>query len=990
MRADTNDRHVASPRLLDQLMSDAALTQLIDRWRWSCERDPDSELLTRFLADRDDVAFAALVRRHGALVYGTCLRILASRSDTEDAFQAVFFVLARRASTLKLDRGIGPWLHGVAVRVAKKLRHQTVQRRLREMSVAKSERVEAAEPESDFWAVIDEELARLSLPLREVLLLCDLGGQSHARVAAVLGFAKGTITKRLAKAREELATRLRRRGITLGVGALSITFAKQTPASVPAPLLVETTKQAVAFSLRQAGGSVTARLQAEGIMRSLRFGAVKVWLVAGVLGLTLTGGGLMLARATADSSEKKVEQPPAQAAAKPEAAKVETMWKESYTVEFERRLPVSVAYSADGKTLLTGDTSGEVMALECKSDPPTYRWKSNADGLHAAAAYSADQKKVYATTANGVRILDAATGHEAARIDAPNSNPIAIGVFPNKAVVGKSRVQIVFGNAHGYFVKSWIDEGQPADTIGTIETSTASKDAKPADVTAVPLAVDPKGRSAIMTGPRDATGQIGGMKGKNVLWAYVCGDYEKDSPGNRVMVGHAATVVSAAWSKEGGAAVTGDADGRVIVWDAKAMKESRRVELGGRVMAVAISDDGTHTAACVRGKQGGEVYVWETTKPAIAMRPIHTQSGDFGAEPCASLTFSSDGKRLAGCAIDKKWFRPDPKALFGGQVHVWELAPEPKAQPQPKQLFTKRLPKDVSSSFVILNNESMITAQEGSIDFRRIRDGEIQFRLGLGNFTIGKMKLSSDRKWLAMEQHPAKDKIPAGTFDVGVYEAIPRHRAMISSCSQLLDVASGGTVVGVVRDKQIELWDIATGKEIKTAPFKHTRIDAAQFSPDGKLLAISDRNELVLWRWEENAHERIDVGRCVGSLTFTPDGKFLAEGPTPQDNIQVREVETRKVVLAHRQRHESVNERPTNGLHAGRPGADRVRQHQFRERDRLAAPHQSLGCGEWYDRSPDRAAGRLAVRHRRIPERPIPGRDARRWRWRHEAQRVGA
>src|SRR5205807_5096637 len=131
-----------------------------------------------------------------------------------------------------------------------------------------------------------------------------------------------------------------------------------------------------------------------------------------------------------------------------------------------------------------------------------------------------------------------------------------------------------------------------------------------------PLAVDPKGRSAIITGLPDA-------KGKNVLWAHVCGDHAKDSPGNRVMVGHTATVVAAAWAKEGSMAVTGDADGRVIVWDAKTMKESRRVELGGRVLAVAISGDGTHTAACVRGKQGGEVYVWDTAKPPRTLRPIH-------------------------------------------------------------------------------------------------------------------------------------------------------------------------------------------------------------------------------------------------------------------------------------------------------------------------------------------------------------------------------
>ena len=242
-------------------------------------------------------------------------------------------------------------------------------------------------------------------------------------------------------------------------------------------------------------------------MRSLKFRAFKVWLVVGLLALTLTGGGLMFAGGPKDPGEKKVEQPRGKADARPDAAKAETMWKENYTVEYPGSLPVSVAFSADGKTLLTSDTSGEVMALLFTRDEAQWRWKSKAAGSHAAVAYSADQKKVYATTADGVRILDAATGKDVARIDAPDSNPIAIGVFPSKVVAGKfSRSQIVFGNARGYFVKSWAEEGKLADTMGTLETSTVAKGAKPADVAAVPLAVDPKGRSAIMTGPRDATG----------------------------------------------------------------------------------------------------------------------------------------------------------------------------------------------------------------------------------------------------------------------------------------------------------------------------------------------------------------------------------------------------------------------------------------------------------------------------------------------------
>src|SRR5205807_3174035 len=167
-------------------MSKPALAQLLDRWVGSHECDADSGLLARFLTRRDGDAFAALVHRHGPLVYGTCRRILGNHDDTDDAFQAVFFVLARRAHTLRPDRSIGPWLHGVALRVAKKLRGQIVKRRFREMSAAKSERVEAAEPEHDFWAIIDEELARMSRPLREVLVLCDLSGQSHSQTAKTL------------------------------------------------------------------------------------------------------------------------------------------------------------------------------------------------------------------------------------------------------------------------------------------------------------------------------------------------------------------------------------------------------------------------------------------------------------------------------------------------------------------------------------------------------------------------------------------------------------------------------------------------------------------------------------------------------------------------------------------------------------------------------------------------------------------------------------
>lgn len=606
--------------------------------------------------------------------------------------------------------------------------------------------------------------------------------------------------------------------------------------------------------------------------------------------LVCTLGSLTLTSQAADEPAPQADKP---------AKKASPVWHENYTVEFPGALPVSVAFSPDGKFLLAGDTSGELITFILAHEYPTYRWKTKVGGSHAAVAYSADHKQVYAATKDGAVILDATTGKEQERIEVADSNPVALGVFPDKEVDKEViRHQIVLGNPRGYFVESWVD-GKLADTRGTIETSTVPKDGKPADEAAVPLAVDPKGRSAIMTGPLDPTG-MGGVKGKNVVWAYVCGDYAEGSPSNRILVGHTATVVSAAWSKEGSTAVTGDADGRVIIWDTKTMKEARRLELGGRVAALAISDDGSHTAAYVLGKQG-EVYVWDTTKPLEGMKPIHAELSDFaGPEAFASLAFAPDGKRLAGCAIHKKWLIRLGELI--GKVRVWELTADPKAQATPKRSYVKELAKESSANFVLLNNESLLmpARKEGAVDLLRIRDGLTQARIVLGEFTIGGVKMSSDHKWLAIEQHalvdPSATGRPSSAFEIGIYAAPILFKATIPACSQLLDIGPSGGMVAVVRDKQIELWDGPTAKKLKAAPFKHTQIAAAAFSPDGRLLAITDRNDLVFWRWEEDTHERIKLGRSVGSLAFSPNGKLLAEGPSPRENIQIRDVETRQVV----------------------------------------------------------------------------------------------
>ena len=119
---------------------------------------PDAELLRQYQAKRDGAAFAEIVYRHGSMVFGTCKRVLGNATDADDAFQATFFILARKAGQIRKADAVGSWLHGVAVKVARKAQQQALKRRLRQMAAAKPEAVPAKTPDADLAAVLDDEI----------------------------------------------------------------------------------------------------------------------------------------------------------------------------------------------------------------------------------------------------------------------------------------------------------------------------------------------------------------------------------------------------------------------------------------------------------------------------------------------------------------------------------------------------------------------------------------------------------------------------------------------------------------------------------------------------------------------------------------------------------------------------------------------------------------------------------------------------------------
>jgi RNA polymerase sigma factor (sigma-70 family) len=194
----------------------------------------DAELLARYAGQREEAAFEAIVRRHGPLVLGVCRRILGDTHSADDAFQATFLILARKAGAIRNAESVASWLHGVARRVATRARESGRTRRWYERRWRRSPVMDALHEVvwRDVGAIIDEEIQRLPERVRAPFVLCYLEGATNDAAARTLGCPTGTILSRLSKARDLLRSRLTRRGLALSAGFLTTT---PTGAAVTVP-----------------------------------------------------------------------------------------------------------------------------------------------------------------------------------------------------------------------------------------------------------------------------------------------------------------------------------------------------------------------------------------------------------------------------------------------------------------------------------------------------------------------------------------------------------------------------------------------------------------------------------------------------------------------------------------------------------------------------------------------------------------------------------
>src|SRR5262249_49623855 len=200
----------------------------------------DRQLLECFLTRQDEAAFAALLRRHGPMVLGVCRRVLRHTEDAEDAFQATFLILVRKAAAIRKREAVASWLHRAAFRAA--LEANAARRRSRERQVSAMPETEAAVLEDlsgELRALLEQELDRLPDKYRDAVVLCDLEGKTRKQAAQQLGVPEGTLSGRLTTARRMLAGRLARRGLTISGGALAAILSEgAASACVPKSLVL--------------------------------------------------------------------------------------------------------------------------------------------------------------------------------------------------------------------------------------------------------------------------------------------------------------------------------------------------------------------------------------------------------------------------------------------------------------------------------------------------------------------------------------------------------------------------------------------------------------------------------------------------------------------------------------------------------------------------------------------------------------------------------
>jgi RNA polymerase sigma factor (sigma-70 family) len=855
----------------------------------------DARLLERFAQAREEAAFTALVERHGPLVLGVCRRVLGNEHDAEDAFQATFLVLARKAGSIRRAEALGGWLYEVAYRISLKAQAAAARRREHERRAPEMTRPETP-PEKireDLRPVLDEELHRLPERYRRLLVLCDLQGRTHQEAAREVGIPPGSLSRHLGRARELLRERLVRRGITLSTALLVALLLKEAAAPVPAALVAPTVVAALAFTGgRGAAGNVSAAAAAlaEGALHAMVLTRAKLALVVLLLtGLAVTAAGVALSRAPVPP------RPDAPRQAGHDSERLDRFGDPLPGGALARLGTVrfrlggwgeSVLFTADGRRLISRDGGRGARLWEVSTGRPLGHLSLPGNERVGPIALSPDGQTLAAGGSDGaIHLLDLRTGKAVRRLVGHPEDVSSLAFSPDGKRLASGR-HFDYPRRHGQDnpIQFW-----DVATGKELRLLTGHKD------TVLSVAFSPDGKTLASGAERyDPTLRLWDVATGHELFA---------------LKGHGGELWSVACSPDGKTVATGSMDKSIRLWDVATGQE--RLRLTGHradVMAVTYSPDGKLLASGsfdrtlrlwdpATGRQ-----LWQREEDEAGNASTFTSSSRFRINRgiCA-VAFSPDGQTLAAAGRDHtlhlfdvaggREVRPipgqfdavDTVAFSPDGSHVWTLAGdrylrawEPATGREVRTLETSAgLPLCVAFSA-----DGRLAASGGEQDKTAhvwdLATGKELQRLVTPD-VIGALAFSPDGRTLATANRWQRAEVRL--WDVGTGQLLHQLPAPADQGNTVVSLAftpDGRTLAGATSDGIVPFWDPATGAESlpRLKHFEHCQL--AAFSPDGRTLALGNLNETVCLYETVTGKERL---RCQGwPFCFSPDGRLFASG----------------------------------------------------------------------------------------------------------------
>jgi RNA polymerase sigma factor (sigma-70 family) len=855
--------------------------------------DADAVLLGRFVHDRDEASFAALVRRHGPMVRRVCRRALADPGLADDAFQATFLILARRAAAIRSRESLAAWLHGVAYQVARSARATNARRRLREVTAPGLDPLDprpdplAEVSARELVAAVDEEVQRLPEAYRLPVILCCLEGRTREETAALLGWTAGAVKGRLERGRARLHARLVRRGLTLGTALAAVEVSRLAPAEVPAE---GTVRAALAFAAGRgtAGTGVSplvGRLAQDG-SRNLALLRMKVglaWLLA--VSTVAAGAGALAHHVLAGGQPANPDPPPAEA-----------------------RRPQPYA-AKPPRTDVYGDAlpAGAVARLG------TVRFRHGGDAT--AVAFSPDGKTLAVRNWDAVLLYDAATGRQRSRL--PVSIQFLMGHTLAFAPDGKT---LAFESRVGTIVL-WDLVNQKQR--GALAVSPADRMSEGA------LAFSPDGKLLAALDQSNtvclfdvATGRVlhrvGGGIGQVADLAFspdgrslALGSFHLDQIWD-VATGKLVRSVEAhkgkfafslSFSPDGKLLASGSWDLITLV-DAAGGKEVGRLEATGMesVNGLAFTPDGKRLLS---SSQDGKLRVWDLAgKQARLTLASRSHVG-------RSLALSPDGKTVAmgsACSTVSLWdlitgkelftefgghddrvnalaFTPDGKTLVSGgndgRMRLWDTATWQQ---------TRALPRAARSLSLTPDGRKLAAADTG--DVARLWDlpaGQAVLQVAVPKpCRLMDAAVSSDGKALVSVDYlpPPPNTRGLGTSSPTVWDAVAgkqlRRFTLPGSWGYSLALAPGGRLAALNTRSGIVLYDLEAGREYATLPGPEGYVQFFTFTPDGRFVVSGSFDRTVrVWEVASGKEALCLRGhrRGVAAVAVSADGRLVASSP---------------------------------------------------------------------------------------------------------------